>query len=89
MQILDDQRLRFRDLPGNNFFNTLGNIHDDGRVGLLFPEASSNCAVLLTGRAEIEWEEQRSIVTTVESVVSIENWTSRGANLPQRTGPSK
>lgn len=89
VQVLDERNLKFCDLPGNNFFNTLGNIHDDGRVGLLFPEASSNSAVLLTGRAVIEWGEARSIVITVDSAVCIENWMSRGPHSTQRTGPSK
>lgn len=47
VQVSQDGRPKFPDYSGNNFFNTLGNIHDDGRVGLLFAELSTNSAVVV------------------------------------------
>lgn len=48
--------LSFPDFSGNRFFNTLGNIVSDGRVGLFLPDFKSGDAVFLTGRAEIIWD---------------------------------
>lgn len=46
----------FPDFSGNRFFNTLGNIHSDGRVGLFFPDFVSGNAVFVTGSADIIWD---------------------------------
>ena len=77
VNVLSDGRLEFPDFSGNNFFNTLGNIHDDGRVGLLFPDMSTNSAVVLTGEAVIRWEGQRTIEVTPHEVVLLERWSTR------------
>ncbi|GLQ36002.1 hypothetical protein GCM10007939_22860 [Amylibacter marinus] len=47
--------LSFPDFSGNRFFNTLGNIVDDGRVGMFIPDFASGSALFITGRAVIEW----------------------------------
>lgn len=54
-----DGSLSFPDFAGNRFFNTLGNIADDGRVGLLIPQFETGHALYLTGRASIDWGSQR------------------------------
>lgn len=77
VEILSDGRLRFPDYCGNNFFNTLGNIHDDGRVGLLFPEVGISSAVVLTGQAVINWEANRSIDVTPHEIIFIDKWASK------------
>ncbi len=77
VQISQDGRLKFPDYSGNNFFNTLGNIHDDGRVGLLFPEVSTNSAVALTGQAVISWKGERSIEITPHEVLFLNRWSSK------------
>ncbi|NNJ75959.1 MAG: flavin-nucleotide-binding protein, partial [Anderseniella sp.] len=43
----------------NRLFNTLGNIADDGRVGMLFPDFATGDLLLLTGRASIVWDGER------------------------------
>lgn len=71
VKICSNGRLRFPDFSGNNFFNTLGNIHDDGRVGLLFPEVGTSSAVFVTGHAVIDWSGERSIDVTPQAVVLV------------------
>jgi len=41
VQVLDDRTLQFPDYPGNNMFNTLGNLVGHPRAGLRAPFASS------------------------------------------------
>ncbi len=45
--------LTIPDLPGNGFFNTLGNIRMTGRAGLLFVDFSTGDLLQLTGEADI------------------------------------
>lgn len=47
--------LSFPDFSGHRYFNTLGKIASDGRVSLIVPEFTSGDALLLTGRAAIDW----------------------------------
>lgn len=54
-----DGSLSFPDFRGNRFFNTLGNIEADGRVGLFVPDFTTGVAVLLTGCATIDWTSDR------------------------------
>ncbi|MEZ5913481.1 MAG: pyridoxamine 5'-phosphate oxidase family protein [Paracoccaceae bacterium] len=48
-------KLSLPDFAGNRYFNTLGNIEADGRVGLLVPDFATGRALALTGRAKIDW----------------------------------
>ncbi len=57
--INDDGSLSFPDFSGNRLFNTLGNIESDGRVGLFVPDFETGKAVLLSGRATIDWSPER------------------------------
>lgn len=54
-----DGVLSFPDFAGNRLFNTLGNIADDGRVGILFADFDAGDLLLLTGRASIVWDGAR------------------------------
>lgn len=67
--INDHGVLTFPDFSGNRFFNTLGNIESDGRVSLFIPDFETGCAVLLTGRATIDWGSAR--VTSFEGAERI------------------
>jgi ferredoxin-NADP reductase/predicted pyridoxine 5'-phosphate oxidase superfamily flavin-nucleotide-binding protein len=55
VKVLGD-RLMFPDFSGNRFFNTVGNIEDDGRVGLFFPDLVTGDAFFISGRAKIHWD---------------------------------
>ena len=48
--------LTIPDFRGNRYFNTLGNLMLDGRVGLLFVDWARGGILQLQGRAEIIWE---------------------------------
>ncbi|HRJ60992.1 MAG TPA: pyridoxamine 5'-phosphate oxidase family protein [Azospirillaceae bacterium] len=50
---LDDRTLVFPDYPGNNLFNSLGNIIDNPQVGLLFVDFAKPARVRVNGRAAI------------------------------------
>lgn len=54
-----DGTLSFPDFSGNRFFNTLGNIESDGRIGLFVPDFETGEAIVLTGRASIDWNPER------------------------------
>ncbi len=47
--------LTFNDYPGNNMFQTLGNLATDPRAGLLFIDFDTGDTLQLTGRAETHW----------------------------------
>lgn len=56
VRVVDQNQLMFPDFSGNKFFNTLGNIIEDPRVGLLFPGFETGTVLNLSGRAEIIWD---------------------------------
>lgn len=58
---IEGDTLTFPDFSGNRFFNTLGNIKSDSRVGLFFPDFTTGNAVFLSGDAEIIWDENAAI----------------------------
>jgi len=49
----DDDTVFFDDVPGNNFFNTLGNIASDPRVSLLFIDFDSGRQLRIAGDAAL------------------------------------
>nr|WP_232848538.1 pyridoxamine 5'-phosphate oxidase family protein [Bowmanella yangjiangensis] len=53
-----ENSLYIPDWPGNNYFNTLGNIQVNPKVGLLFANFSTGELVHLTGSAQILWEDK-------------------------------
>jgi predicted pyridoxine 5'-phosphate oxidase superfamily flavin-nucleotide-binding protein len=51
-----EQWLTIPDYPGNNFFNTLGNIEVYPRAGLLFVDFSRGDVVQVSGEARLRWD---------------------------------
>lgn len=47
--------ITFKDYPGNNMFQTLGNLTSDPRAGLLFIDFKTGSTLQLSGRAEVHW----------------------------------
>ncbi|MEP1535742.1 MAG: pyridoxamine 5'-phosphate oxidase family protein [Paracoccaceae bacterium] len=82
-----DGSLSFPDFSGNRFFNTLGNIEVDGRVGLFIPDFESGTALFITGRASIDWDSPRVAAferaDRIVDVVPEEIWVSPQA-LPKQ-----
>ncbi|WP_370193875.1 MULTISPECIES: pyridoxamine 5'-phosphate oxidase family protein [Aurantimonas] len=56
VQVATDGSLQIPDYPGNNFFNTIGNLIRDPRVGLLFVSFETGSLLHIAGRARIEWD---------------------------------
>lgn len=61
--------LRWLDYPGNNMFNTIGNLIVNPRCGLLFTDFATGAALRIEGRASVEWKGERSISVVVDRVV--------------------
>jgi uncharacterized protein len=61
--------LSFPDYPGNNMFNTLGNIEAQPRVGLLFLDFETGSTLQLTGQATLEWQPETPPSTAGERAV--------------------
>ncbi len=57
VKVLDDRTMVFPDYSGNNMFQTLGNIEDNGKAGLLFIDFTTGDTLQMTGRAEILWDQ--------------------------------
>lgn len=57
---VEDNRLSWPDYSGNMMFNTLGNLTRNPAAGLLFVDFERGDLLHLTGRARIDWSDQRS-----------------------------
>jgi predicted pyridoxine 5'-phosphate oxidase superfamily flavin-nucleotide-binding protein len=55
VRLVDAHTVEWTDYPGNALFNTLGNLHADGRAALLFPRFDAGTSLVLTGRAALRW----------------------------------
>ncbi len=80
--VIGSNSLVIPDYSGNNHFNTVGNLVEDPRVGLLFVDFESGRMLQLTGEAVIDWDSpavahypgaRRLIEVTIEEVVEIRN----------------
>lgn len=75
--VVGEGTLRIPDYAGNKFFNTIGNLIRDPRVGLVFVEFETGRLLHVTGRARIDWTPERNhdpsarrmIEVTVEEVI--------------------
>lgn len=64
VRVIGDERLVFADYPGNTMFNTLGNLVEYPRAGLLFVDFAKGDVLQLTGAVRLE--DDRSVVLDVE-----------------------
>lgn len=74
VDVADNRHLRIPDYPGNNFFNTIGNLLADSRIGLVFADFETGGLLHVSGRARIDWERQgpdalRWIEVEIDAVV--------------------
>ena len=62
--------LRWPDFPGNNMFNSLGNLAVDPAAALLFVDFVSGRTLQLSGTAEVQWDgaDERSVEFDVRDV---------------------
>ena len=69
---VENNVLKFPDFKGNRFFNTLGNIESDSRVGLFFPDFLTGNAVFVAGNACVLWDKKaREGLKGAERIVEI------------------
>ncbi len=64
VRVLRSDRLAFPDYPGNAMFNTLGNLVEYPRAGLLFVDFTRGDVLQLTGTARLE--DDRSVIFFIE-----------------------
>ena len=72
----DHNTVEWPDYPGNNMFNSFGNLEIDPTAALLFIDFDSGRTLQLSGRAVVDWEKSaargdtgRWVRFTAESVV--------------------
>jgi len=68
VQVLDERTLEFPEYPGNNMFNTLGNVTGHPRAGLLFVDFVNGDLLQLTGRAQILGDREVTVRMDIEEV---------------------
>lgn len=80
VEVVSDDRLVLPDYAGNQYFNTIGNLVMDPRVGLLFVDFESGGLLQIAGRARIDWNPgdvsrhpgaQRLVTVDIEEVVEL------------------
>ncbi len=54
VRVIGDDQLVFPDYPGNAMFNTLGNLAEYPRAGLLFVDFTTGDVLQITARAHVE-----------------------------------
>ena len=79
-------QLWWPDYPGNNMFNSFGNLAVDDEAALLFADFVTGATLHLSGRAKVRWTDPgavgddggvgRRVVFTVESVVAVGDLTA-------------
>lgn len=71
---VEGNRLWWPDYPGNNMFNSLGNIAVDPAAAVLFIDFATGATVAISGTAAVVWPDDdgtdRGVVFTAEAVVS-------------------
>lgn len=53
VKVLDNRTIAFPDFPGNNMYNTIGNLSVNPRAGILFVDFDSGDLLTMTGTTEI------------------------------------
>lgn len=66
VQFIKNNTLRIPDYPGNNMFNSLGNLQENQKSGLLFMDYKTNSMLQLTGHGEIQFD-QKSELDLIQS----------------------
>lgn len=60
VEVLDERTVRFADYPGNDMFQTLGNLAANPAAGMLFVDFVTGASLQMTGHAAVEWDERAS-----------------------------
>ena len=71
VQVISSAHLRVPDYSGNNFFNTIGNLLENPRIGLLFVDFATGGLLHVSGQAEIDWEPSEADDPSVHRVIDV------------------
>ena len=86
VEVINDTVLSIPDYLGNSMFNTLGNIHNLGRAGIIFIDFDSGTLLQLTGKAEVVWNEEDELNKTDGTkrfwLLNVESWIE--TKLPEQ-----
>ncbi|MEQ4720052.1 pyridoxamine 5'-phosphate oxidase family protein [Nonomuraea sp. B19D2] len=82
VQVTGSRSLAFPDYQGNSMYMTLGNLELDPAAGLLFVDWERGETLQLTGRAWVEWGEQRMVRFELDEYVHVANTVSAGWTAP-------
>jgi predicted pyridoxine 5'-phosphate oxidase superfamily flavin-nucleotide-binding protein len=74
IRVIDDRTIAFHDYPGNDMFQSLGNLTANPSAAMLFVDFTSGATLQLSGSAVVGWDAPdsptgRSIVFTMRNVV--------------------
>lgn len=72
VQVVDSTRLLIPDYAGNNFFNTIGNILKNPKVGLLFVDFETGGLLHVTGRAIVDWDPQNAQDPAAQRMIEVD-----------------
>ena len=72
VHVIDATHLQIPDYAGNNFFNTIGNLISDPRIGLVFVDFETGGLLHITGRATIDWEPKNARDPNALRVIDVE-----------------
>jgi len=85
VEILDESTLKIPDYKGNSLYNTLGNIHQNSKAGILFIDFEKGSILQLTGKSAVLFDQNskedmlktggtgRYLLFTVEQWIKTEN----------------
>ena len=79
VKVLSSNKLEFDDMPGNNLYNTLGNIYTNPLINMLFIDFENNDSYLILGKATFEkilFNEKNILRVTIECLEIIKNINS-------------
>jgi predicted pyridoxine 5'-phosphate oxidase superfamily flavin-nucleotide-binding protein len=58
--VLDERTIAFHDYPGNDMFQSLGNLTANAAAGMLFVDFTTGSTLQLSGDAQVEWNVEAS-----------------------------
>lgn len=70
--VTDATHLRIPDYAGNNFFNTIGNLLENPRIGLVFVDFETGGLLHITGRASVDWDAKDSHDPLALRIIDVE-----------------
>jgi predicted pyridoxine 5'-phosphate oxidase superfamily flavin-nucleotide-binding protein len=82
VQVTGPGSLVFPDYTGNSMYMTLGNLELDPAAGLLFADWERGETLQVTGRARVEWGEQRVVRFEVDEYAHLAGTVSAGWTPP-------